>query len=332
MKLYKYILSALAVGALTVACDEDVERIPGEELVRAYTYGPQYYQDLRDYKDSDHSIAFGWVADYAKDNSMENSFLGLPDSLDICSLWGGIPTNEKVFNDMRFVQKTKGTKMFVVAITRINAETQEKYHKQVYDSARAAGDREMVDSAMRLYAEYFVDQVFLNDLDGFDADNEPEGDYNAGNVFINFMKHIAKWLGPNPDITREQRYQYILDRYGKEIADRPGACDKQLAVDGGGPSELAPYCNWFFQQAYGGGTSLSGGWPAEKQVFCCNMGDNWQGDLTAMYNQASWQPASGRKGGFGAFILQRNYRITETNIEPYYHFRRCIQIQNPAIY
>src|SRR3712207_7795234 len=38
--------------------------------------------------------------------------------------------------DLRFTQKVKGTKMLVVAITRIDAETDEKPFKQHYNKAK----------------------------------------------------------------------------------------------------------------------------------------------------------------------------------------------------
>lgn len=333
MKLFKYILPMVAMGGFFTACD-DIESISPEEVNPPYTYSPLYYQNLRDYKASDHEIAFGWVADYAKRNSMATSFLGLPDSLDIVSLWGGIPTDPEVFADMRFVQKVKGTKMVAVAITRIDSETSEKPFKQFYDEARASGDQDMINRAFEMYAEYFLDQVFENDLDGFDCDYEPEGDYLSGDNFRYFFFHLAKYLGPNPDQTKEERRELIRERYGDAIADAPGSCDKMLNIDQTSTSlsDLADYSNYCFLQAYGGGTG-AGAWPDEKVVYCCNMGDNWNTPLTEMYNQARYKPASGkRKGGFGAFFLHRNYRTTATNIEPYYHFRRCIQIQNPAIY
>lgn len=333
MKIFKYILPMVAMGSLFTSCD-DIESISPEEVNPPFTYSPLYYQNLRDYKNSDHEIAFGWVADYAKRNSMATSFLGLPDSLDICSLWGGIPTDPEVFADMRFVQKTKGTKMVAVAITRIDSETSEKPFKQYYDEARANGNQDSIHRAFEMYAEYFLDQVFDNDLDGFDCDYEPEGDYLSGDNFRYFFMYMAQYLGPNPDQTKEERRELIRKRYGDAIADAPGACDKMLNIDQTSTSlsDLADYSNYCFLQAYGGGTG-AGAWPDEKVVYCCNMGDNWNTPLNEMYNQARYKPASGkRKGGFGAFFLHRNYRTTETNLEPYYHFRRCIQIQNPAIY
>lgn len=44
---------------------------------------------------------------------------------------------------------------------------------------------------------------------------------------------------------------------------------------------------------------------------------------------AAFEPASGRKGGFGAFYIDYNYQSTSGI--PYKEFREAIQIQNPAI-
>ena len=55
--------------------------------------------------------------------------------------------------------------------------------------------------------------------------------------------------------------------------------------------------------------------------------------MQSMYNQARYKPANGkRKGGFGAFFIHRDYNVHEYNPEPYYRFRQCIQIQNPAVH
>ena len=44
---------------------------------------------------------------------------------------------------------------------------------------------------------------------------------------------------------------------------------------------------------------------------------------------AAFEPASGRKGGFGAYYIDYNYQSTSGI--PYKEFREAIQIQNPAI-
>lgn len=343
MKLYKFILPVLGLGALAVtSCDDDIENVSLDEVNPPYTYGPLYYQNLRDYKASEHEICFGWFAEYNTPSSMGRSFLGLPDSVDILSLWGGIPSDPKIYEEMKYVQKTKGTKMLLVAITRLDAELDVLPHKQFWNEVKQlpSGTEEeqaykaaQTKKALEMYAEYFAAQVFEHDLDGFDADNEPEGDMNSGSNFTHFFKHLAKFMGPNPDWTRAQRDSIIRVTFGDEVADREGACDKLLCVDGGGPSDCAKYANYWLRQDYGGSSSFSSGWPYNKQVFCCNVGDNWQTPLNEMYNQARAKaPDGGLKGGFGAFFINRNYRVTQYNPEPYYILRQCIQIQNPAIY
>ncbi len=335
MKTIRYLLVLVVIGSLMYSCDTDIE----EEITQApYTYSDLYYQNLRDFKASDHSISFGWFAQYGAQNSMAVRFLGLPDSLDICSMWGGIPAKENtdIWEEIRFVQKVKGTKMLAVAITRIDAESDDKDFKIAYNEAKAMPSETARDSIARdsaincsieMYAEYFLDQVFENDLDGFDADYEPEGDFLYGDYFIYFMNHLAKYLGPNPNITKEERLALIQERYGKDITDT----DKMLCVDAPSDpsSSLYDICNYYFKQAYSGGTYS--GWPIEKVVFCCNMGDNWQGTMSTMYEQARYQPSTGRKGGFGAFFIHRDYNVHENNPTPYGRFRECIQIQNPAI-
>lgn len=331
MKAFKYFLSLVAIGGMMASCETDIEP---KSILNPYTYSELYYQNLRDYKASDHSVAFAWAGGL-QEHSLAGRFLGLPDSLDICSLWGCMPHPEQteMWKELHFVQKKKGTKFLVVAITRIDSESDDLEFKKFYNEAcemPGGPEREAaMKRAIEMYAEYFLDQVFENDLDGFDADNEPEGDYLDGDEFIYFMQHLAKYMGPNPNITKEERLKLIQERYGKGVTDT----DKMLCVDGGGPTELIDICNYYIQQNYGNPPGSTGGWPDEKVIYTANMGDNWQSaDAGGLYEYARYQPATGRKGGFGAFILQRDYMVHENNPYPYKRFRECIQIQNPAIH
>ena len=331
MKTIKYLLTIIVLGCIIAECNNDIESL---KMQKPYTYSDLYYQNLRDYKASDHPISFGWFAQYGAQNSMAVRFMGLPDSLDICSLWGGIPAkdNTDIWEEIRFVQKVKGTKMLAVAITRIDAETDEKDFKIAYNEAKAMPTGEEKDAAINksieMYAEYFLDQVFENDLDGFDADYEPEGDFLSGSYFNYFMQHLAKYMGPNPDITKEERLALIQARYGKYVTDT----NKLLCVDAPGDPSSALYdiCDYYFKQAYGGGTSS--GWPSEKVVLCANMGDYWQGTMKTLYDFATYQPSSGKKGGFGAFFIHRDYNVHDNLMIPYKRLSECIQIQNPAVY
>lgn len=345
MKILNFFAGATILVGMMTACDNDIE---AEQITHPLVYDSQYYQNLRDYKESDHSIAFGWFADYGTQHSGGVRFLNLPDSLDIVSLWGGIPAKEEtqIWEELRFVQKVKGTRMLAVAITSFDREEDVLEFKQVYNQSQALpeGSQErwdMENKAMEMYAEYFLDQVFENDLDGFDIDYEPGYDIMSDweHRAPYFVLHMAKYLGPNPYQTKEERLKLIEERYGKEIASRPGVCDKMLCVDCPGSvfDAYNEYINYYFWQTYSGDTegevkTFLPGWPVEKTVYCSNMGAGWKRKMEVMFEQAAYQPANGRrKGGFGTFFIHRDYMIHENNPEPYYRFRRCIQIQNPAI-
>lgn len=92
----KTIISLLAAAAAItgfVACDTDAEPL---NLQPAYQYSEEYYANLRAYKESDHSICYLWFADYGVPSSPAYRFAGIPDSVDIVSLWGGVfPRRER---------------------------------------------------------------------------------------------------------------------------------------------------------------------------------------------------------------------------------------------
>lgn len=325
MKFLKYITIAL-IGIAATACDD----IENKEIVQPYTKSELYYQNLRDYKESDHEISFGWFAQYGPDHSYALRFMGLPDSLDICSLWGGVPEpGTELEKEMRFVQKVKGTKMTHVAFPIIGNLDADHEIRVLWEN----GNSEEKDEAVRMYARYTADIVFNNDLDGHDADFEPGGcDFESR--FTIFCNELTKYMGPYVDWTPEERLEFIRERYGDEMASKPGICDKMFLIDG--PCYYiqqygaTPYATWVICQSYGGGINPSG-IPEEKIVWTSNMGDDWAGSNSILYNFANYEPAKGHKGGFGCFFMHRNYTITDSNPDPYYHFRRCIQICNPAI-
>jgi hypothetical protein len=301
MKTKIFILLFLLTAGIAISCDNDVESL---KIQKPYTYSDLYYQNLRDYKASDHSIAFGWFADYTQHHSLAIRFMGLPDSLDICSLWGGIPTlstkdtlafcDTVAYNEMWYVRKVKGTKMVVPTIIRIA-----NFPQFSKDSV-----------GVNAFGDYLVNMVLDHNLDGADLDYEPEGDWLTGEPMSWLIKHMAEKLGPkscNPNTL------LIIDYY----SETP-------------PSDTEPYVNYYVRQAYGSNASqgMIPSWcPNEKYVFTENIGDNWQTGGT-MLQQAAWQPATGRKGGFGAFYMHRDYNLNP----PYKTMREGIQLQNPAIH
>ena len=329
MKIMKYIMPLLLIACMFASCDNDVENAT---VVAPTTYGPQYYKNLRDYKKSDHSIAWGWFADYTQSTSLATRFLGLPDSLDICSLWGGIPSDDsthvdthylpEVYREMKYVQEVKGTKLVVPTIIRIRTRP------EFYDSIWVKQNDPQ--AAMRAYAQDLLRPIFENGLDGIDMDYEPEGDLLSGSNLDYFVEYVGQFVGPmaSPDNT----FTYPD---GFTIKGNP---EMLLCIDyyGSAPSSNTnQYTNLYVNQTYGGspGGQPFGGCPAEKMVYTENVGDNWKKpECGKLLTYARYQPATGRKGGFGAFFMHRDYINTGYGCSNYANMRRGIQIQNPAIH
>lgn len=329
MKIMKYIMSLLLIACMFASCDTDVENAT---VVAPTTYGPQYYKNLRDYKKSDHSIAWGWFADYTQSTSLATRFLGLPDSLDICSLWGGIPSDDsthvdthylpEVYREMRYVQEVKGTRLVVPTIIRIRTRP------EFYDSIWVKQNDPQ--AAMRAYAQDLLRPIFENGLDGIDMDYEPEGDPLSGSNLDYFVEYVGQFVGPmaSPDSTFTYPDGYTIK----------GNPNMLLCIDyyGSAPSSNTnKFTNLYVNQTYGGspGRVPFSGCPTEKVVYTENVGDNWKAaECGQLLNYARYQPSTGRKGGFGAFFMHRDYINTGYGCSNYANMRHGIQIQNPAIH
>ena len=102
--------AAVFGGALLAAgCSDWTESRP--EFIDKPGHTARYYASLRDYKNSDHARYFGWYAGWVGTGArMSNSLRGLPDSLDIVSLWENQTNLDRNrMEDMRYVQQVKGT-------------------------------------------------------------------------------------------------------------------------------------------------------------------------------------------------------------------------------
>lgn len=329
MKIMKYIMPLLLIACMFVSCDTDVENTT---VVAPTTYGPQYYKNLCDYKKSDHSIAWGWFADYTQSTSLATRFLGLPDSLDICSLWGGIPSDDsthvdthylpEVYREMKYVQEVKGTKLVVPTIIRIRTRP------EFYDSIWVKQSDPQ--AAMRAYAQDLLRPIFENGLDGIDMDYEPEGDPLSGGNLDYFVEYVGQFVGPmaSPDSTFTYPDGFTIKGNPEMLL----CIDYYRSTPGPNTNQ---YTNWYVNQTYGGspGRVPFSGCPTEKVVYTENVGDNWKdAECGQLLNYARYQPSTGRKGGFGAFFMHRDYINTGYGCSNYANMRHGIQIQNPAIH
>lgn len=321
------------------------------EIQKPFTYDEQYYENLREYKKTKHTLAFGWYAAYApiagasgyKDPaSWGERIMGLPDSMDIVSLWMGIPSNDTAsssyapiaYADMWFVKKNKGTRFVAPTITRMNHVITLKDGTE-YDLSQNKND-----AGIAVYAQHLVDMVIDADIDGVDLDYEPAGDWLQGDNFTKLVQHIAQYFGPKGSMPEKL---LIIDFYSQAP-----------------PTATGEYANYFIRQAYSQGTggiqtaanlqnyynAVQAAIPPEKFIVTENFGDFSENggtpfteangntlstDGSRMYSlegMARWNPTQGKKAGFGAFYFDRDY-YSKAGV-PYYNVRRCIQIANPA--
>ena len=310
------------------------------------TKSTEYYENLRAYKKSPHQIFYGWyaaygnaegvIADYKQSASWGEHIAGIPDSIDICSLWSGIPSLKKgdstttynpiAYNEMRQSMTQRGIKFVIPEICRI-----QKYN----------GKFTLDVPGMQAYASYLLDMVMDNDLDGLDLDYEPNNgvttDWLSGANFAQFVQILGDSIGPMG--THPDKY-LIIDYYTDPI-----------------PPSVEPYINYLVNQSYTqGATTTSATFlqsrynavsfcPTRKFIVTENLGDWWQtggspftevngntltAEGTQMYSLegfARWNPTQGQKAGWGGYYFGRDYN----NSPPYYYVRRSIQIVNPSV-
>lgn len=292
-KTIKYILLAFAAIS-TVACDKwtEVEKEFPSDLV-SNVHGEDYYANLRAYRESDHPIVMGyWQGWGGAGSSLRTSLMGLPDSVDMVSMWGsGFNYTEAQKADLKEAQEKKGIKCLLVFIahsigtqitprwvTEASADNpvtlKDRYTgesitctdwvqaRRVYwgmdpnDSPRNTAEmNERAVRAAELYADslcYIINEVLH--LDGFDWDFEYG--YSVGDS-------VGDLIGDHSTYCSAAQAHDRTLAFCKRM--REGLGDKIFMIDGVPQYLKAPeacvYFDYFAQQAYGrfgnGGGQLS---------------------------------------------------------------------------
>lgn len=308
-----YLIAAFFVTLAFTNCDTDVENI---EIQKLYTYDDQYYQNLRDFKKSDHEISYAYYEAWSPVEGVEGTkypsswgerIMGLPDSIDIVNLWMGIPTADThplAYQDMKFCQEKKGTR-FVM-----HADASNYRHKFTVDGVDydMGGNSNVDDATMAAYAKWIVQQVLEPGLDGVDVDWEGW----SGSNLTRLITELSKYFGPKG---ADPSKLLIVDFFSSTP-----------------PTDIIPYCDYFVSQSYSnqtGGIYHPSGFPYDNMIYCETFGV-FYATGGKLLDYAKWEPATGRKGGCGVFFLGRNYYSTSGI--PYNEFRQAIQIMNPAVY
>lgn len=366
-----WIPAALLLSAAFVGCSdwteietENVVDYGNTELARPESY----YQALREWKKSEHSVSFGWFSSWDEPGSSTTSMLmGLPDSMDIVSLWsGGGNLSPAKREDLRKVQQIKGTRVLVCLLA---GHIGKGYTPSEYNQSKA--DREaywgwpsnaeeylqthdpeieaQIRAAMDKYARAIKDTIEYYNYDGFDFDFEPPGDlYSFGNLFI---EEMSKYLGPKSNSGR----LFVVDG---AIGSLPAECatcvdylvSQAYAISSGSPRPDQSNSSATMESKLGVALQLFKDVMSQEEITnrfivtenlesaidCLNGGFYWRLDgvtqdksvCPSLVGMAKWQPKNGfRKGGFGGYRFDGE----AANKPSYKWMRRAIQMQNPAV-
>lgn len=286
----KILILSILAASVTVSCSDwtKVEPMMPTDLTANTHEDDDYYANLRAYRNSEHEIMFGYYQGWGgASSSYEHSLMGLPDSLDMVSMWGaGFNYNETQLADLKMAHEKKGLKCLLVFIAhsvgtqispdfvknaspenpaRIWDPVKEEYVEYTdWQSARRAfwgmdvndgqnNSPAMDERAIKAVERYADSLCYIIDrlgLDGFDWDFEYG--YQVGD-------NVGDIIGDQGTITTKQAHDRTL-AFAKRM--REGLGDKILMIDGVPQYMRAPeaciYFDYFAHQAYGsGGTSLS---------------------------------------------------------------------------
>ena len=348
------ILFSLAALVVT-GCDNKIEKL---ELQKFNTYtldenalsekDRAYYENLRDWKKSEHTISYVYFAAWAPPEgatslfieykNMKPRLMSLPDSLDIVNLWMGTPMKEE-YTDACFYGNVKNEETGEIERapmhtydfspnayfdleycqkfkgTKFVMHADASHYGQEFDLEgkkwTVSGSDE---ESIRAYGRLVVDIVNTHGLDGVDFDYEGWG---------------------------SQQIFWVVDEVGKTFGPKGTNPEKLLIVDyfGGYPgANIEPYINYLVKQAYSAQGSSVGGpsWcPAEKMVYCEQYeqssgegpnylnggypaGTNPQGEkmyTLERYARYSSEATESKGGGFGAYYIDNDYDNGTTALE-----------------
>lgn len=303
MNKFLNFITAFIFIVLVTACTKQNEPTPLEVDVQLQR-SDDYFTNLRAYKKSPHQVYFGWFGGTGTPGSPDFPGVldGIPDSVDIVSLWGGIPPVGSYNHELlKKTQQLKGTRFVHV------------FFPNYFDGFNFPKNEEGV----KLFADTLIKINTAAGLDGIDIDYEA----HVLSIFSNdaYMELLISELGKHFGPKSKSDKLLIIDSFTETI-----------------PSATLPFLDYYVIQNYSpqGGTvnGIQGrlnnqvrGFPVSKCIITENFESLWStGGL--LWGFAGWNPDSGSKGGAGSYHTEYEYALTPD----YYYTRRAIQIMNPA--
>lgn len=321
--IIKYFTVLILFLGIATSCETDPETL---DLFSYKEKSELYYAELRAYKASDHEVFFGWLGGWtASGPSIANYLRGVPDSVDIISIWG--PWNnltDSQLEDMRYVQTVKGTKVLFTVFAHGIPEP--------FDATK---------EGIEAYASALCDSVYKYGYDGLDLDYEPgfggQGPLVSGAGHYDNMEIFVHKLG---------------DRLGPKSNS-----NKMLVIDGVPfhlkNAAMVDYFDYGIVQSYNSSsyTDLQArfnsaaaiGWAPEKYIFTETFEDYGAtggvnhtlregGSCKSLEGMARFKPMyngelAKRKGGCGTYHMEVDY----LNIPPYGYTQDAIRIMSGLI-
>lgn len=331
----KSIINILA-AALCLAAAAGCEKWTTPEPVRTqhpesqspFTRDDAYFARLRQYKKSEHKIAFGWFGSWTAIGASEQSRLSsAPDSMDIISMWSTWHSlNAQQMADKAFVQNVLGTKV-VFCISAKDCPEIFKEQGVITEASVAAYARAWGRDSMDKYS-----------YDGIDIDFETATDHQGPlstnkEMFYKFCLELSKYIGPQSGTGR----LFIID----------GNIDAS-SLDG----RIPPLCDYAVSQAYScsaysnldsrTNSAVNRGWTADRIIFTENFESLWStggvnhslyggGTMPSLLGMACYAARGSANNagsaGFGAYHMEYEYGHSDM---PYKYMRQAIQLANPA--
>ena len=357
MNKIKYFF-AFAAAVVAISCMKEEKIV----LQEPFTYDEQYFENIREYKKSEHTLSYCYYAAWAplegitgyKDPASWGERLrGLPDSLDICNLWMGYPSPDPqspsyapvAYADMKYMQEKLGTRFVLhgdAATTRDVVYKGDTLNIQdLYNQWKAGnGTEEAFLEALHNHAKIMIDKVNEAGLDGVDVDWEPQpAVWKDKQVLVQLMKYLRENLPGKliildlfSDIPPAEVNEYIdylviqcyTPQIGCSISDLKNFYTTR-GVNAGIPANKIIACEQGGQTDY----ALNGGglWKETR-----NGAQLYTNDGSPMYSYEGFarHTSENNMAGWGVFYVDRNY-YSASGV-PYREFRRGIQIANPSIY
>lgn len=322
-KIINYIFLFLGIGIIFSACEDWItpEANITQNFTERETKSSEYYENLRVYKKTKHSIAFGWFGGwnggYAS-TCADGAISSAPDSMDIISIWSKTYYNldEARKKDLKYVQEVLGTKVTYTVFSHnmINLF----YTGNVFENKA-----ENIPAA----AKALVDSIHKYGYDGIDFDHE----CGSADLFHNkenmttLLREVRKHLGKREEtgkiilvdgdlgLITEEGWSYVdyavSQSYGKnkdsDLQSRYNTVKRYVASDRFIVTE-----------------NFEAHWKTGGVTYTLSDGKT----LPSLLGMAQFNPAEGRKGGVGAYHFEYEYGHNPD----YKYMRQAIQMMNPA--